>query len=121
MSYADTIRSNSERPTCWGNARSYDYNDPECGGCKFKHSCKAKIDREEENEGSRVHVNYSSPNSQRTHTRRPSDMGEAGTHESGMVGPNEKPVERFFKDATGGALRGMFYEMWQFWRNFRIR
>jgi hypothetical protein len=37
------------------------------------------------------------------------------------VGEHEKPVERFAKDALGGGLRGMFYEMWQFWRHYRIR
>jgi len=50
-----------------------------------------------------------------------SDDAESSTFASGIVGPDEKPVERFFKDATGGALRGMFYEMYQFWKNYRIR
>jgi len=120
LSYADHIRTaSSERPTCWGNARSYDINDPECAGCGNRHSCRAKIDREEENDGGRVYVR-SGP-SGNTYRRKDPIEADAGVHESGLVGPNEKPIERFAKDAAAGALRGMFYEMWQFWRRFRIR
>lgn len=42
-------------------------------------------------------------------------------YQSGVVGPDERPIERFAKDATAGALRGMFYEMYQFWKRFRFR
>jgi hypothetical protein len=45
----------------------------------------------------------------------------ASSWDSGVVGEHESPVDRFFKDAAAGALRGMFYEMYSFWKRFRIR
>jgi len=119
MGYADNVRS-STRPACWGNTLSYDQNDIECAECRFRHSC----DVETKNKGGgRIHVssnpvygrtNYSSKNCT-------SPDIDAGTNQPAVIEPNEKPAERFAKDALGGGLRGMFYEMWQFWRHYRIR
>lgn len=115
MAYADHVRSAS-RPSCWGNTRSYDPNDVECAECRFRHSCSAEIDR-----GGRVHVHTSSGSGYRTNYRRSADEGEVGVNQPAVVEQGEKPVERFAKDALAGGLRGMFYEMWQFWRHYRIR
>ena len=46
---------------------------------------------------------------------------EVSNQRSGEVESNEQPWERFLKDALGGALRGMFKEMYEFWRRYRIR
>jgi len=45
----------------------------------------------------------------------------AGKHEAGQVEANERPIERFLKDSASGALRGMFYEMYSFWRSYRFK
>ena len=130
MSYVDNVRSAS-RPSCWGNTLSYDPNDAECVDCRFHHSCDVECNRRG---GTRVHVS-SSPNysndrygntgyNSRTNYRPkhvPHTDTDAGTNPSAMIEPNEKPIDRFTKDAIGGGLRGMFYEMWQFWRHYRIR
>lgn len=121
MSYSDNIRSVS-RPSCWGNSRSYDPNDIECSECRFKHSCSVEVAN---TGGSRVHVHtspsYSSNNYRPARSTVPDAGCDAGTNKPAMIEPEETPVERFAKDALGGGLRGMFYEMWQFWRHYRIR
>lgn len=116
MGYADHARSVT-RPSCWGNPRSYDPNDVECSECRYRHSCNAEIDRE-----GNVHVNTGTGYNRTSYRRNanPGD-GESGVNQPAVVGENEKPIERFAKDALGGGLRGMFYEMWQFWRHYRIR
>lgn len=116
MAYADHVRS-ATRPSCWGNDRSYDPNDVECAECRYRHSCSAEIDR-----GGRVHVN-TGPSYGTNYRPRPTSPGdgEVGVNRPAVIEPNEKPIERFAKDALGGGLRGMFYEMWQFWRHYRIR
>ena len=127
MSYADNARSSSSRPTCWGNERSYDPNDVECTDCRFRHSCSAEVNR-----GGRIPVRnisdfsrpiYPGTGPSRTsyQPKNRSDDVEAGTNLPCVIEPEEKPIERFTKDAIGGGLRGMFYEMWQFWRHYRIR
>lgn len=42
-------------------------------------------------------------------------------HDPNLVGEHETPLERFMKDAVSGALRGLFREMYEFWRRYRIR
>jgi len=116
MSYADHIGANpSQRPTCWGNAKSYEPNDVECSECRYRHSCRAEIDRS----GTVRSVPVTSGRDYGTYRRRTPD--DAGAHNAGIVGEHERPIERFAKDAVGGMLRGMFHEMWQFWVNYRIR
>jgi hypothetical protein len=116
VSYSDHLRnSTNQRPACWGNERSFDPHDVECNECRFRQSCRAQIDR-----GASVPINRPSYSNYANRYVKDTDA-DVSTFQSGAVGPDEKPVERFFKDATGGALRGMFYEMWQFWKNYRIR
>ena len=117
MGYADHVRS-SVKPLCWGEGGSYDPNDSECSECRFHHSCELEINRG----GHRVRVN-TEPSYRRTEyrSRNAVDMGEGGTQQSGIIEEGETPIHRFAKDAIGGGLRGMFYEMWQFWRHYRIR
>lgn len=45
----------------------------------------------------------------------------AASYDNSFVGEHETPLERFVKDATAGALRGLFREMYEFWRRYRIR
>jgi hypothetical protein len=112
MGYADHIRdTSSQRPGCWGNSRSYDPNDTDCGECRFRHSCRAEIDRS----GS-IRIT-SSPSTYTPYKQR----YEGGNSQAGVVGTGERPIERFAKDAFTGMMRGMFHEMWQFWMNYRIR
>ena len=95
-------------------------DDEECRGCRWQHTCRTEVDRKEST--SRV---YDSPvrrnyrGSYRSRYNQDEDV--ASVHESGVIEEGEKPIERFAKDAAAGALRGMFYEMWQFMRNFRFR
>jgi hypothetical protein len=49
------------------------------------------------------------------------DDGLSSSYDSGIVEDGERAIERFAKDCAGGALRGLFYEAWQFFRNFRFR
>ena len=116
MGYADHVRS-TPRPSCWGNTLSYDASDPECADCRFHHSCSTDVSRKE----GRVHV--TEPRYRRTNykSQNDTDYAESGVNKPAVVEPKERPVERFAKDAVGGGLRGMFYEMWQFWRHYRIR
>lgn len=108
MGYADHVNATS-RPTCWGNERSYNPHDTECAECRFKHSCRSKIDR------------GSSSVSVRRTTRHHDDDADMAEYSSGMVGDHEKPIERFAKDCVAGGLRGVFHEAWQFWKRYRIR
>lgn len=109
LGYADNINANS-RPNCWGNDRSYNLNDPECAECRFKHSCRSEINKGD----------YSTP-SRRTTRHRDDDSADMAEYNSGIVGENEKPIERFAKDCVAGGLRGVFHEAWQFWKRYRIR
>jgi hypothetical protein len=112
MGYAD--RTHTARPTCWGNENTYDRNDFECAECRFRHSCSAEVDK-----GARVPVNTAFRTNYRPQNQ--SNEGEAGVNRPAVIDEGERPVERFAKDALGGGLRGMFYEMWQFWKHYRIR
>jgi len=122
MAYGDHVKirtSPSEKPTCWGNPNTYDPNDFECQGCMHQHSCRSYSDRGERPTAVRPAVSNSNPY-RRTY-RRGDDDGVSSNYESGIVEEGEKPVERFAKDCAAGALRGLFYEAWQFFRNFRFR
>jgi len=120
LAYGDHIRTSSdEKPTCWGNANTYDPNDFECQGCRWQHSCRSAADR-----GDRpvsIRPTIASGNSFRRSYRRNEDDGVSANYETGIVEDGERPVERFAKDCAAGALRGLFYEAWQFFRNFRFR
>lgn len=119
MAYADHVRS-SVKPNCWGNSSSYDPHDRECADCRYHHSCNVEINRDRR--GAQVSVGTRYDNARTAY--RPSngtDMGEGSTNKPAIIEVGESPVERFAKDAVGGGLRGMFYEMWQFWRHYRIR
>lgn len=118
MGYADNVRSAS-RPICWGQAHNYDPREEECASCNYRHSCGNEVSNRR---GERTRT-YSGTHTrtQYRHRERTDENVDAGVHTPATVEPNEKPVERFAKDAVGGGLRGMFYEMWQFWRHYRIR
>ena len=114
MSYTDHVRSSS-RPSCWGEERNYDPNDFECADCRWRTSCSASCGGTYNPSRTRTQYNKAQYRSET------SNMGEAGTSKPAVIGEDERPIERFAKDAVGGGLRGMFYEMWQFWRHYRIR
>ena len=121
MGYADRVRESS-KPNCWGNPNAYDPADAECQGCAYKHSCRNEADRSNDIRSSHINVR------RRTHSRpRYERYGEEEERDPITVSPNdtvtstkERAVDRFFKDATGGAMRGMFYEMYKFWTKYRI-
>lgn len=116
MGYMDNLRSarGSQRPNCWGNPNAYDPYDQECSGCRYQHSCRSEVDNEERP----VSVPVS-----RTRRRTVDDRPRGGvevTHKGELVTKDESAFDRFFKDAAAGALRGCFYEMYEFWRRYRI-
>lgn len=122
MAYGDHVHTRTsvdEKPTCWGNPNTYDPNDFECQGCKYQHSCRSAADRGER--PTVIRPTISNNNYQRRSYRRNDDDGCSANYESGIMEEGEKPIERFAKDCTAGALRGLFYEAWQFFRNFRFR
>lgn len=123
MAYQDHIRSSSgQRPHCWGNSSTFSEEDFECQGCMYQHSCRAEVT----NGGRRsVHIRPSVVNrgttSRRYRRHYDDDDGLSSSYDSGIVEDDERAIERFAKDCAGGALRGLFYEAWQFFRNFRFR
>lgn len=121
MPYQDHIRNSvDDKPTCWGHPNTYDQNDFECQGCRWQHSCRAAVGRE----GRPVVINTSRPTYRsgmsNNNRNRCDDGGMSASYESGVVSEGERPIERFAKDCASGALRGLFYEAWQFFRNFRF-
>jgi len=120
LSYAEYLRSTAaQKPNCWGNERSFDPSDSECSGCRFRHSCAASIERESRAE--RGSSSSGSGTSIRVTGSGRRDDGVVGRYEGGQVEEHEKPIERFLKDAAAGALRGTFWEMYSFWRSYRIK
>ena len=116
MSYTDHVHSSS-KPSCWGKGHHYDPDDLECTECRWCVSCGASCGN-----GLGVRTRTEPRYNNRTQYRpEKSDTGEAGIHRPAVIGSDEAPITRFAKDAVGGGLRGMFYEMWQFWRHYRIR
>lgn len=120
MSYADHVGTTS-RPSCWGDERAFDPDgDEECAGCRFQHSCRAEIDRGYRGRTSRP-FNRSVPipgSNYRRSTRDDDDV--ASDYEGGIVGEHETAAQRFIKDGAAGAMRGMFYEFYRFWKRYRI-
>ena len=120
MGYEDHLRNvQPTKPACWGQESCYNPNDTECVECRFKHSCAAAVERSTGHTQS-IPVYTAQPirpvsppvyNAEPLSTRI----------EAGYVSPQESATSRFFKDALTGALRGMFYEMYCFWKNFRIK
>ena len=113
MSYGERVRPNFSKPSCWGDADNYDLDDMECSDCQFKTSCSQEV-----RDKAQPKTYWSSRTQSRNYTTESSI--DSPNYESGIVGKHEKPIERFAKDAIAGALRGAFYEMWQFWKRYRI-
>lgn len=117
MGYMDNLRG-SRKPNCWGSESAYDENDQECSGCRYQHSCRDEVE-DDNSEDSRVgrarHRNE--PPQQYSRGRGGVEVRRKGIEFS----ENETGVERFFKDAAAGGFRGVFYEMYEFWRHYRIR
>lgn len=115
MGYGDRVASSS-KPGCWATD-AFDPTDVECESCRWQHSCRQNQD------SYRAPVSVRRPSSSYTPRRnsRNDDSDVSSSWESGVVGEHEKPIERFLKDASAGAMRGMFYEMYSFWKRFRIR
>jgi hypothetical protein len=124
VAYQDHIRNSSdERPHCWGNSNTFSMEDFECQGCRYQHSCRAEVAAGGGSSRS-VHIRPTVINrgtSYRKYRRNDDDDGLSSSYESGIVEDGERAIERFAKDCAGGALRGLFYEAWQFFRNFRFR
>jgi hypothetical protein len=115
----DNLRSSrsSQRPNCWGNPNAYDQYDPECSGCRYQHSCRSEVENEEQPVSIPVRRHGS-----RSYSRS-DDRPRGGVEVSKkgeLVSEGESAFDRFFKDAAAGALRGCFYEMYEFWRRYRI-
>ena len=129
MGYHDRVYGQMDSsPPCYGRQSTYDPNDPECQDCRWLHSCREEVD------GGRGQT-YRRP-------YRASPRARQREESSGVESVNfdrSKPIEvevmekkdklakkpqgageRFFKDAVGGALRGAFYEMYEFWKRYRI-
>ena len=122
MAYADNVRSTS-KPVCWGDPKAFDpERDEECSGCRFQHSCRQEVARDERS------WSYSPPSRSRpmaprrsaVRVQRSDDADVEGEHESGIVEQGETALQRFVKDGASGAMRGMFYEFYQFWKRYRI-
>jgi hypothetical protein len=116
MRYAERV-SDASKPNCWGNPDAYDAADTECRGCAYKHSCRNEAER-----SSTGYRRHSSPIRRTSSRNRFEETTDPVTvTPTDIVAPGEeRAVDRFFKDATGGAMRGMFYEMYKFWTKYRI-
>ena len=121
MSYADHVRT-TQRPQCWGNEHNYDPDgDEECAGCRFQHSCRAEINREGSPAVTGYRPAYRRPQQAQAPARRHDEDSDVRSNfDEDIVPEGERPLERFVKDAAGGAMRGMFFEMYQFWKRYRI-
>jgi len=120
MPYHDHINSSvDDKPTCWGHPNTFDPNDLECQGCRWQHSCRAAVSRDGRPNVINTSRTYRSAPSNSTRNRY-DDGSMSSNYESGIVSEGERPIERFAKDCASGALRGLFYEAWQFFRNFRF-
>jgi len=129
MSYQDHVQATSYRPSCFGRAGNFDPSDSTCMECKWADECMDRCERDGEQpyrvpvsnyNGSRYR-NYSQNTYKPNYTRPNAPEPEEGVKNTGLVREGERPVDRFVKDAATGALRGMFYEMYQFWKNFRFK
>jgi hypothetical protein len=123
VSYDDHISSNDDnRPSCWGNPHTFSLDDHECQGCRYQHSCRMEVVDSRRPFSPRPTV-IGRTNTAGRRSRRygeDADDGLRSNCESGIVGEGERAIERFAKDCASGALRGLFYEAWQFFRNYRF-
>lgn len=112
MGYAD--RMGVTKPGCWGT-RAFNPSDVECESCRYQHSCRQNQDEY------RVPISVNRPSSSYSPSPSRDDREMESSWKPGLVKEGERPVDRFFKDALSGALRGGFYEMYSFWKHYRIR
>lgn len=130
MGYNDRVYGNrsDDTPNCWGRQSTYDPTDPECNDCRYLHSCREEA---EGNGGRTFRKQYRSTPRRSTRTEEgvedvSYDRGEPVKVEvmnkkAGKMVKKEQSVgERFLKDAASGAIRGALYEMYQFWKRYRI-
>lgn len=117
MGYMDGLRNSQRKRDCWGDPRLYEQYSKECLGCPQQHSCRTEVDRSGRPTPIPVR-RWDGGNSRRqeSHQRDGVEVYRDGD----LVGENESAFDRFFKDAAAGALRGCFYEMYEFWRRYRI-
>lgn len=121
MSYAERSSNyydhNDKNPHCWGTS-AYDPYDHECRSCLSRESCgreRNRTTRPSYSSGYSVPVNTGYRSSYRRE-----DSGVEVERNGPVVFEGESAITRFFKDSAGGACRGMFYEMYKFWRDYRI-
>lgn len=130
MGYHDRVYGASDSPPCWGRTSTYDPSDPECQDCRWLHSCREEVEcsaggyrrgfrsqparttRRRESQSGVEDVNYD--------RSKPVEVEVIDKDTKQMVKKPQSAGERFFKDAVGGALRGAFYEMYEFWKRYRI-
>jgi len=125
MSYHDRVFGvRPEYPPCWGRRTTYDPNDNECQDCRYVHGCRNEVERggggyEPYRRNVRVKTDEPRGGGVEVVNYKREDQPETRTEV--LPAKRQQPaVERFFKDAVGGALRGAFYEMYQFWTRYRI-
>jgi hypothetical protein len=115
MGYAN--HAYRQKPPCWGEEEAFNPDgDAECSGCAFQHSCRSEIMRSND----RPSVYRPRVVKREQQFRRRDDNDVEGEHEAGIVEENETALQRFMKDGAAGAMRGMFYEFYQFWKRYRI-
>ena len=119
-SYAERIQV--ERPACWGSVQAYDSKDDECESCRYQHTCRAEVQRQDGHSfvPTRRVVTSTSNTPYRSGYRRDEEV-EKVDWEPGRAVEGENMIARFFKDAAAGSLRGGFFEMYRFWRVFRFK
>jgi hypothetical protein len=121
MGYEDNLKEDSpDRPLCWGSSKNYDLNDTECDDCREKYSCKREIDRALKTTNHQPSYRIPVTNYQTSQRQKFESPPLSENRESGIIRKGESVIIRFIKDAITGALRGMFYEMYSFFSNFRL-
>jgi|WetSurSiteA1Bulk_404760.scaffolds.fasta_scaffold04840_2 hypothetical protein len=129
-SYAEYLKQ--QRPPCWGRESAYDSDDSECRGCRFEHSCRAKVQSEDRDRTAfhtvPIRDREAEYDYQNRKTRQEPDTGSPVEYKgsfidkrnSEIVPEGQRPWERFAKDGATGALRGLFGEFYNFFRHYRI-
>jgi len=120
MSYAERV---SSQPRCYGDEREYDPGDDTCDDCQWQDSCRDEVRRKKGLYGIRPTVSYSPPYRSpyvgpRTETR---SEPETPSWSPGPMSEKDDPLKRFLKDGIAGALRGLFFEFYRFWKTHRLR
>lgn len=121
--YVDYLKQ--QRPSCWGRDSAYDGEDAECRGCRFEHSCRAKIQGDYNHDYSPRSIpvrNQDRPRGKEDAVGGPVEYQGNFIHKRNaeLVPEGQKPWERFAKDGATGALRGLFGEFYNFFRHYRI-